>query len=321
MMKAKKHVTSGGYNDFMEGGMLTIVTNAEGQQMIPSVVAYTKNEDSLARQIAKQQVVVNPENMFFSVKRFIGRKMSEVDKESKHVSYPVLRIINEPTVTSFWHMDLREKTMRPYVFDLGSGKFDVSILEVGNNVFEVLSTLGDIHLGGDDFDEDCGLEIKCLRDISMWNWTHDNIIGCLTQTVHLSPQLYDAFSTLLSPLNSFPHSSSVVARGGYFPLESREIQFAFGPLERFWSCFALQANEAAVARSSAGSGDQGEGEWRFTGAEEDDGRARSSWGGRRAPHELRRVARRPRGRRMAAGVRTHQGSNGRTQQARARAWG
>lgn len=75
----------------MEGGKPTIVTNAEGQRTTPSVVAYTKNGDRLVGQIAKRQAVVNPENTFFSVKRFIGRKMAEVDEESKQVSYRVMR--------------------------------------------------------------------------------------------------------------------------------------------------------------------------------------------------------------------------------------
>lgn len=75
----------------MEGGKPTIITNAEGQRTTPSVVAYTKNGDRLVGQIAKRQAVVNPENTFFSVKRFIGRKMSEVDEEAKQVSYKVVR--------------------------------------------------------------------------------------------------------------------------------------------------------------------------------------------------------------------------------------
>ncbi|KAG5524826.1 hypothetical protein RHGRI_031482 [Rhododendron griersonianum] len=75
----------------MEGGKPTIVTNSEGQRTTPSVVAYTKSGDRLVGQIAKRQAVVNPENTFFSVKRFIGRKMSEVDEESKQVSYKVVR--------------------------------------------------------------------------------------------------------------------------------------------------------------------------------------------------------------------------------------
>ncbi|MFS7979197.1 putative Heat shock protein 70 family [Helianthus anomalus] len=211
----------------MEGGKPVIVTNAEGQRTTPSVVAYTKTGDRLVGQIAKRQAVVNPENTFFSVKRFIGRKMSEVDEESKQVSYTVvrdengnvkldcpaigkqfaaeeisaqvlrklvddaskflndkvtkavvtvpayfndsqrtatkdagriaglevLRIINEPTAASLAYGFERKNNETILVFDLGGGTFDVSVLEVGDGVFEVLSTSGDTHLGGDDFDK------------------------------------------------------------------------------------------------------------------------------------------------------------------------
>ncbi|KAK9704956.1 hypothetical protein RND81_07G023000 [Saponaria officinalis] len=211
----------------MEGGKPTIVTNAEGQRTTPSVVAYTKNGERLVGQIAKRQAVVNPENTFFSVKRFIGRKMSEVDEESKQVSYrvvrddngnvkldcpaigkqfaaeeisaqvlrklvddaskflndkvtkavvtvpayfndsqrtatkdagriaglEVLRIINEPTAASLAYGFEKKNNETILVFDLGGGTFDVSVLEVGDGVFEVLSTSGDTHLGGDDFDK------------------------------------------------------------------------------------------------------------------------------------------------------------------------
>ncbi|CAN6346919.1 unnamed protein product [Urochloa humidicola] len=210
----------------MEGGKPTIVTNAEGARTTPSVVAYTKSGDRLVGQIAKRQAVVNPENTFFSVKRFIGRKMNEVDEESKQVSYrvirddngnvkldcpaigkqfaaeeisaqvlrklvddaskflndkvtkavitvpayfndsqrtatkdagriaglEVLRIINEPTAASLAY-GFEKKNETILVFDLGGGTFDVSVLEVGDGVFEVLSTSGDTHLGGDDFDK------------------------------------------------------------------------------------------------------------------------------------------------------------------------
>jgi len=78
----------------MEGGKPTIVTNAEGQRTTPSVIAYTKTGDQLVGQIAKRQGVVNPDNTFFSVKRFIGRKMSEVDEELKQVPYIVLKDAN-----------------------------------------------------------------------------------------------------------------------------------------------------------------------------------------------------------------------------------
>ncbi|CAL0300768.1 unnamed protein product [Lupinus luteus] len=211
----------------MEGGKPIIITNTEGQRTTPSVVAYTKNGDRLVGQIAKRQAVVNPENTFFSVKRFIGSNMSEVDEESKQVSYTVsrdnngnvklhapaigkhfaaeeisaqvlrklvddaskflndkvtkavvtvpayfndsqrtatkdagriagldvLRIINEPTAASLAYGFERKSNETILVFDLGGGTFDVSVLEVGDGVFEVLSTSGDTHLGGDDFDK------------------------------------------------------------------------------------------------------------------------------------------------------------------------
>lgn len=73
----------------MEGGKPTIITNAEGGRTTPSVVAYSKNGDRLVGQIAKRQAVVNPEDTFFSVKRFIGRKMGEVKEESTQVPYKV----------------------------------------------------------------------------------------------------------------------------------------------------------------------------------------------------------------------------------------
>ena len=210
----------------MEGGSPTIVTNAEGGRTTPSVVAYTKNGDRLVGQIAKRQGVVNPENTFFSVKRFIGRKMDEVTNEAKEIPYTVvnsggkvkidcpalgkqfaaeeisaqvlrklcddaanflgdsvtkavvtvpayfndsqrqatkdagqiagievLRIINEPTAASLAYGFDRKSNETILIFDLGGGTFDVSVLEVGDGVFEVLSTSGDTHLGGDDFDK------------------------------------------------------------------------------------------------------------------------------------------------------------------------
>jgi chaperone protein DnaK len=211
----------------MEGGKPTIVTNAEGARTTPSVVAFTKAGDRLVGQIAKRQGVVNPENTFFSVKRFIGRKMNEVGEESKQVPYrvkedssgnvkiassnagkdfaaeeisaqvlrkltddaakflndkvnravitvpayfndsqrqatkdagriaglEVLRIINEPTAASLAYGLDKKSNETILVFDLGGGTFDVSVLEVGDGVFEVMSTAGDTHLGGDDFDK------------------------------------------------------------------------------------------------------------------------------------------------------------------------
>ena len=211
----------------MEGGKPTIVTNAEGQRTTPSVIAYTKTGDQLVGQIAKRQGVVNPDNTFFSVKRFIGRRMDEVGDELKQVPYDVkkdtsgnvklscpalskefaaeelsaqvlrklvadaskflgddvnkavitvpayfndsqrqatkdagkiagvevLRIINEPTAASLAYGFEKKANETILVFDLGGGTFDVSVLEVGDGVFEVLSTSGDTHLGGDDFDK------------------------------------------------------------------------------------------------------------------------------------------------------------------------
>lgn len=211
----------------MEGGKPSVIANAEGFRTTPSVVAYTKNGDRLVGQIAKRQAVINPENTFYSVKRFIGRKSDEVSEELKQVSYgvktdnngniklecpalkkefsaeemsaevlrklandastylgetisqavitvpayfndsqrqatkdagriaglEVLRIINEPTAASLAYGLDKKNNETILVFDLGGGTFDVSVLEVGDGVFEVLSTSGDTHLGGDDFDE------------------------------------------------------------------------------------------------------------------------------------------------------------------------
>ena len=210
----------------MEGGKPTVIANAEGFRTTPSVVAYTKNQDQLVGQIAKRQAVMNPDNTFYSVKRFIGRRVDEVNEESKEVSYgvekagsnvkvkcpvldkqfapeevsaqvlrklaedagkylgenvtqavitvpayfndsqrqatkdagkiaglEVLRIINEPTAAALAYGLDKKSNERILVFDLGGGTFDVSVLEVGDGVFEVLSTSADTHLGGDDFDK------------------------------------------------------------------------------------------------------------------------------------------------------------------------
>nr|YP_009294003.1 heat shock protein 70 chaperone [Hildenbrandia rubra]AOM67245.1 heat shock protein 70 chaperone [Hildenbrandia rubra] len=210
----------------MEGGKPTVIPNAEGSRTTASVVAYTKNGDRLVGQIAKRQAVINPQNTFYSIKRFVGRKEHEVMQEQKQSSYKiitdssgnvklecpalnknfapeeisaqvlrklvddasqylgesvtqavitvpayfndsqrqatkdagqiagldVLRIINEPTAASLSYGLDKQNHEVILVFDLGGGTFDVSILEVGDGVFEVLSTSGDTHLGGDDFD-------------------------------------------------------------------------------------------------------------------------------------------------------------------------
>ena len=210
----------------MEGGVPTVIPNSEGLRTTPSIVAYTKKEELLVGQIAKRQSVINPENTFFSIKRFIGSKFNEVKQESTQVPYKikedgkgnikvvcsalnkefspeeisaqvlrklsndaskylgqpvekavitvpayfndsqrqatkdagkiagldVLRIINEPTAASLAYGLDKKNNETILVFDLGGGTFDVSLLEVGDGVFEVLATSGDTHLGGDDFD-------------------------------------------------------------------------------------------------------------------------------------------------------------------------
>jgi molecular chaperone DnaK len=210
----------------MEGGKPTVIANAEGFRTTPSVVAFAKNGDRLVGQIAKRQAVMNPENTFYSVKRFIGRRFDEISHEATEVAYKVvndgnsvridspgagkkfapeeisaqvlrklvddaskylgetvtqavitvpayfndsqrqatkdagkiagievLRIINEPTAASLAYGLDKKSSETILVFDLGGGTFDVSLLEVGEGVFEVLATSGDTHLGGDDFDK------------------------------------------------------------------------------------------------------------------------------------------------------------------------
>jgi molecular chaperone DnaK len=211
----------------IEGGQPSVIINAEGLRTTPSIVAYTKKQELLVGQIAKRQAVINPENTFYSVKRFIGSKGSEISEESKKLPYKVetdqngnikikcsslnkefspeeisaqvlrklindatdylgqevkqavitvpayfndsqrqatmdagkiagievLRIINEPTAASLAYGLDKKQNETILVFDLGGGTFDVSILEVGDGIFEVLSTAGDTNLGGDDFDK------------------------------------------------------------------------------------------------------------------------------------------------------------------------
>ena len=211
----------------IEGGQPSVIINAEGLRTTPSIVAYTKKQELLVGQIAKRQAVINPENTFFSVKRFIGSKEGEISAESKKLPYKVtndqndnikikcpalnkdfspeelsaqvlrklindatnylgqevtqavitvpayfndsqrqatmdagkiagievLRIINEPTAASLAYGLDKKQNETILVFDLGGGTFDVSILEVGDGIFEVLATAGDTNLGGDDFDK------------------------------------------------------------------------------------------------------------------------------------------------------------------------
>jgi molecular chaperone DnaK len=210
----------------MEGGEPVVIPNSEGSRTTPSVVAFTKTGERLVGNLARRQAAVNPENTVYSIKRFMGRKFSEVDSERKIVPYDVkpgkddravvkipnankeftpeeisamilqklkadaeaylgekvtdavitvpayfndsqrqatknagqiaglnvLRIINEPTAASLAYGLDKKANETILVFDLGGGTFDVSVLDVGDGVFEVKSTNGDTHLGGDDYD-------------------------------------------------------------------------------------------------------------------------------------------------------------------------
>ncbi|MFP4162891.1 MAG: molecular chaperone DnaK [Chitinispirillaceae bacterium] len=209
----------------MEAGKPVVIPNPEGGRTSPSIVAFSKTGDRLVGAIAKRQAVTNPENTIYSVKRFMGRRHSEVESEETRVPYQVVggkedpvkvkiqdheytppeisamilqylkksaeeylgeevteavitvpayfndaqrqatkdagriagldvkRIINEPTAASLAYGLEKKKNEKIAVFDLGGGTFDISILEIGEGVFEVKSTNGDTHLGGDDFDK------------------------------------------------------------------------------------------------------------------------------------------------------------------------
>ena len=210
----------------LEGGSPTIIVNAEGDRTTPSVVGFRADGDRVVGKAAKNQAVTNPKNTVFSIKRFMGRKYSEVSSEIKTVPYGVKegqggravadidgqdytpeqisamilqkmkadaekylgetvtdavitvpayfndaqrqatkdagkiaglnvkRIVNEPTAAALaYGLDKKGSDQRILVFDLGGGTFDVSIIEMGDGVTEVLSTNGDTHLGGDDFDQ------------------------------------------------------------------------------------------------------------------------------------------------------------------------
>jgi len=211
----------------MEGGEPVVIPNSEGGRTTPSVVAFTKDNERLVGQVARRQSITNPRNTVFSIKRFMGRKASEVAHEKRLVPYEVtadaqdrvqvnlpnagktftppeisamilqkmkqtaedylgqtvtqavvtvpayfndaqrqatkdagkvaglevLRIINEPTAASLAYGLEKKKDEKIAVFDLGGGTYDISILELGEGVFEVKSTNGDTHLGGDDLDQ------------------------------------------------------------------------------------------------------------------------------------------------------------------------
>lgn len=209
----------------MEGGQPVVIPNPEGGRTTPSVVGFSKSGERLVGPLAKRQAITNPENTVYSIKRFMGRRFTEVSQEigrvpfrvvehengdawvevmGKRYSPPeisamilqylreaaeaylgekitkavitvpayfndsqrqatkdagriagleVLRIINEPTASSLAYGMDKKKAEKIAVYDFGGGTFDISILEIGEGVFEVRSTNGDTHLGGDDLDE------------------------------------------------------------------------------------------------------------------------------------------------------------------------
>src|ERR671938_103385 len=163
----------------LEGGEPTVIENAEGGRTTPSVVAFTQSGERLVGTVAKRQAVTNPQNTVFSIKRFMGRKEAEVREEEsivravitvpasfnddqrqatkdagKIAGLDVKRIINAPTAASLaYGLDKEESDQTILVFDLGGGTFDVSVLEIGEGVFEVKATSGDNHLGGANFDK------------------------------------------------------------------------------------------------------------------------------------------------------------------------
>jgi molecular chaperone DnaK len=212
----------------MEGGEPLVLENSEGRRVTPSIVAFTKTGERLVGDAAKRQAITNSRNTVYSIKRFMGRKFSEVEEERKRVPYKVvsgpngdayvevevdgkpkqfsppeisamvlaklksdaemrlgetitqavitvpayfndsqrqatkdagriaglevLRIINEPTAASLAYGLDKKKDEKIAVYDLGGGTFDISVLEIGDGVFEVKATNGDTHLGGDDWD-------------------------------------------------------------------------------------------------------------------------------------------------------------------------
>ena len=209
----------------MEGGEPKVIINEEGNRLTPSVVGFTKDGNILVGQVAKRQAVTNPENTVYSIKRFMGRRVEEVNEEMKMIPYKVIkdstgsarvkirdkeysppeisamilqklkksaeaylgekvtdavitvpayfndsqrqatkdagtiagfnvrRIINEPTAAALAYGLDKKKDETIAVYDFGGGTFDISILEVGDNVVEVKSTNGDTHLGGDNLDQ------------------------------------------------------------------------------------------------------------------------------------------------------------------------
>src|SRR6266704_634365 len=131
----------------MEGGQPTIIANAEGNRTTPSIVAVAKNGERLVGQVAKRQAVITVPAYFNDAQRQATKDAGKI------AGLEVKRIINEPTAAALAYGLDKKKEEKIIVYDLGGGTFDVSVLELGDGVFEVKSTNGDTHLGGADFDQ------------------------------------------------------------------------------------------------------------------------------------------------------------------------
>ena len=308
----------------MEGEQPVVITNPEGSRLTPSVVAIQENGERLIGHPAKRQAVTNPKNTIFSIKRFMGRRHSEVADEEKIVPYHVVggpdelvkvecdgkqftppeisamvlqnlketaeaylghkveravitvpayfndsqrqatkdagviaglkveRIVNEPTAAALAYGLEKKKTGKIAVFDLGGGTFDISILEVGDGVYEVLSTNGDTHLGGDDFDnallQHVAEEFKKEQGIDL-----RNDVMALQRLMEACEKAKCEISTTMQTTINLPfitadqsgpkHLQVNISRAQFEQLVDHLIERARKPCEKALSDAGFKANE------------------------------------------------------------------------------